>query len=733
MSKLATEKMITGQIKEDRYWLDTLIGEDVLAQIYRANREADGEPFKVKVIRPEFDVDGTFVNKLMTNYRPLFEPLSPYVLPLIDCGTMRAPKGQTRAFYIQPLVAGHSLTNIMENQELPIRDALLVARQMTQGIQAVNDAGGRPHGDLQPDHIWLQQPEGSITMLDYGVAASLDETARQSPNYMSPEQINSEPLSVRSDIYVVGLILHEMISGRRPFEGSLAEVVSQHLQEPPPPLSRPQAGERDLNQIQLIVNRCLQKDPQDRYQTPAELLVVLEMLLSPHTTGQRRPAPKPAVSVTAPAPVEEDQEEAETEGESDVGETPASEPAPQGRLATLRNLRVQAASGDIRQTWLPYLILLAFSLFVCMLGVSLPAPPEDPTPDPQVIALVTSQAENEAQIAALQETVEAVGNRPIPRPRPVETEVPPTETPSPTNTPVPTVAPTATIVPPVTQGVTALLGDSALWVGGSDRLARLSADGESWQVFTSFDGLPSGSLTAITAGQGNDIWVGSSDGLARYDGTNWSVFDPSVDTYPAGVISSLDYDFNRSALWVGTENGLARFDGDVWTTFQVPVLLSNRVTDVLVTSDVWVATSEGINRFDGQRWASFVAEPDGLPTDLVLSLTANDEGLWVGTPLGVSVFNGAAWRTFDATDGVPPGEITRLLTDGLQVWAAGDGGLSRYENGIWEPIPTVNDEPLLDISSVAVIESQLWVGTTAGLLQFDISSGTWNEVEIPRE
>ncbi|MGZ7031037.1 MAG: serine/threonine-protein kinase, partial [Thermoanaerobaculia bacterium] len=170
-----------------------------------------------------------------------------------------------------------------ENKQLAPRLAMGIARQISRGLDAAHEQG-IIHRDIKPQNVLIDH-RGEIKLMDFGIArmAEAPEAMTQAglivgtPHYMSPEQVQGKQLDSRSDVYSVGVLMYEMLVGRRPFESSsLTGVLTAHITETPrlPIEIRPEVG----REISDIVMRCLAKDPQKRYANAAELLQDLDQV-----------------------------------------------------------------------------------------------------------------------------------------------------------------------------------------------------------------------------------------------------------------------------------------------------------------------------------------------------------------------------------------------------------------------------------------------------------------------
>ena len=225
----------------------------------------------------------------------------PHILPLLDSG-----ESEGFLYYVMPYVDGQSLRDRIARQgELPVHEAVRLLVEITDAL-AFAHAQGVVHRDIKPDNILLSGRHALV--MDFGVAKAVSEaTGRQSlttagvalgtPAYMAPEQATADPnLDHRVDIYAVGVMAYELLTGRTPFAGlSPQQMLAAHVTEEPALISRYRpsisAG------LQSVVMRCLAKHPADRWQTAQELLTQLEPLMTP--SGGMTPAQTQPVAAAA--------------------------------------------------------------------------------------------------------------------------------------------------------------------------------------------------------------------------------------------------------------------------------------------------------------------------------------------------------------------------------------------------------------------------------------------------
>ena len=223
-------------------------------------------------------------------------------------------------FIAMEYVEGRTLEALLASGPLRIADALKYARQMADGL-AVAHAAGILHRDLKPANIMVRE-NGLVKLLDFGLAKLTDAgeigesdatrslgltragTVMGTAAYMSPEQAEGKKLDFRSDIFSFGVVLYEMLAGKRAFAGdSQASVIASLLRDDPTPIADLRADAP--SELERIVERCLRKDPDRRVQTMADLKAALDDLpdvsRSAIRAPVRMPAPQPAPDPTTPA------------------------------------------------------------------------------------------------------------------------------------------------------------------------------------------------------------------------------------------------------------------------------------------------------------------------------------------------------------------------------------------------------------------------------------------------
>jgi serine/threonine protein kinase len=269
------------------YRLLEKLGEGGMGTVYRAEHPGLGRFAAVKLLRAEYAQDTDIVLRFFDEARAVNKIRHKNILDVFDLG--RTPEGI--AYLIAELLTGEDLdARLKKNKNLPIDEICSILAQTCDALQAAHSAG-IVHRDLKPENIFLCKDgdqEDVVRVVDFGIAKLLepgkDGLARTktgivmgTPHYMSPEQATgNKQLDGRADLYSLGIILYECLSGQTPFSGdTMAGVVMQHVLEKPPPLKKVATREIPSDLIDLTM-RLLEKDPNQRPANAVEVKAVLQ-------------------------------------------------------------------------------------------------------------------------------------------------------------------------------------------------------------------------------------------------------------------------------------------------------------------------------------------------------------------------------------------------------------------------------------------------------------------------
>ena len=293
------------------YRIASQLGAGGMGEVYLAEDTRLRRKVAIKLLPAEFAKDADRLRRFEQEARATSALNHPNILTIYDIGAESLKDGEA-PYIVAELLEGEELRAQLGDGALPVRKVLDYARQIADGLAAAHTKGV-VHRDLKPENLFVTS-EGHIKILDFGLAklrprppggAGLNaptQTRVTGPNvvmgtvgYMSPEQVRGQETDHRSDIFSFGVILYEMLSGRRAFHGdSAVEVMNAILKEDPPEFSETHAN---INpQVERIVRRCLEKKPERRFQSTSDLGFALEALSSPSSSRLETARTLPAVT-----------------------------------------------------------------------------------------------------------------------------------------------------------------------------------------------------------------------------------------------------------------------------------------------------------------------------------------------------------------------------------------------------------------------------------------------------
>ena len=270
-----------------------------MGEVYRAEDTKLGREVAIKVLPEEVASDTERLARFEREARAVAALSHPNILAIFDFGSQ---DGVTYA--VMELLEGQNLREALQEGPLPPRKGLEYARQVANGLSAAHEKG-IAHRDLKPDNLMIT-PKGRIKILDFGLAkwappeqGEDDPTMAQTlgaetgpgivmgtVGYMSPEQVRGQQSDHRSDIFSLGAIVYEMLSGQRAFQAeSAVETMSAILKQEPPELSK---NVEDLPpSVDRVIQHCLEKNPEQRFQSAQDLAFQLEALQQSSISGVR--------------------------------------------------------------------------------------------------------------------------------------------------------------------------------------------------------------------------------------------------------------------------------------------------------------------------------------------------------------------------------------------------------------------------------------------------------------
>ncbi len=250
------------------------IGSGGMSTVYLARRESDDALTVLKLLNADLSRENEFLRRFIREYGILSKLSSPHIVKIFDQGYT-----DQHVYIAMEYFDGDDLKARID-RGIPPEEAIVLMIQMAKGLQAIH-AAEVIHRDLKPQNIMFRA-DGSLAILDFGIAKIVSEETQLTehgqvfgtPYYMSPEQGTGKILDARSDLYSLGIIFYEMLTGKRMYSAENAvALIYKHLNDPIPFLP-PQ-----LSQYQTLLDRAVAKAPQDRFESAASMLAYIEKQL----------------------------------------------------------------------------------------------------------------------------------------------------------------------------------------------------------------------------------------------------------------------------------------------------------------------------------------------------------------------------------------------------------------------------------------------------------------------
>ena len=397
-----------------RYELKDTLGRGGMATVYRAHDPQFNRDVAVKVLSHHAIDAFDFRERFAQEAKLLAQLEHRAIVPVYDFG-----EHLDQPYLVMRLMTGHTLYDRLLEWRLDINEISQIVQRICSALTKIHD-NDLIHRDIKPANI-LFDDDGAAYLADFGIARLVEGSHSSmqfaTPKYTSPEQLNDDPLDARTDIYQMGIVIYEMLAGHSPFDASsTSAIIYKHLSEPVPSLNDDELS----NEFDTIIERAMAKDPDERFESAAELAAAFDEVVRYGTTTQTES------SLFIPNIVQ-----AESLATDEIDNTPE-------------------VSGNRSKLWIGLGILLAIIIIGAGIGFGpqLIAGPV-PTPTPTVVATTpvepTAVAQNIAVTVVIPTPV--FTDTPVPTDTAVPTNTPtitptPTQTPTPTNTSTPTITPT---------------------------------------------------------------------------------------------------------------------------------------------------------------------------------------------------------------------------------------------------------------------------------------------------
>ena len=288
-ARVKTGTLVVGSVLGERYRIDALLGQGGMGAVYKAEDLKLERLVAVKTIRSEFARDRQAMLRFKQELILAREVTHPNVVRLYDIG-----QADGIDFITMEFVEGDDLGTLLDRRgKIPAAEAADIVKQICAGLQAAH-AKGIIHRDLKPGNIMRDQ-SGRVVVMDFGLARTLETEGMTMSGalvgtfeYMSPEQARGAQLDARSDLYTVGLIFYELLTGIRPYraESAVASLVLRSQERAKPPSAHDESIPKEISRI---CSKCLEIVPTERYQSLSELIDELEYWQNPRARQKRTP------------------------------------------------------------------------------------------------------------------------------------------------------------------------------------------------------------------------------------------------------------------------------------------------------------------------------------------------------------------------------------------------------------------------------------------------------------
>jgi serine/threonine protein kinase len=287
---------LVGTTIDGRYRVLEVLGEGGMGRVYKVNHLAIERAFAMKVLRRDLARDELLAARFIHEAKATASVEHPNVVQITDFGRL----DDATPYFVMELLVGRTLGQVLKWGPLRARPALRILEQVAKAASAAH-AAGIVHRDLKPDNVILVgalpnldressdatgpwQERVDVRVVDFGAskvvgASRVTRTGVVfgTPHYMSPEQASGQAVDARADLYALGVIMYEMLTGRLPFEAdTYMGVLTKHVFVQPMPPSEVGVANAELGALEAVTLRCLEKNPDDRFASMNELLTSLD-------------------------------------------------------------------------------------------------------------------------------------------------------------------------------------------------------------------------------------------------------------------------------------------------------------------------------------------------------------------------------------------------------------------------------------------------------------------------
>ena len=270
---------VVGEVVADRYELEELVGTGGMSSVFKARDRLLERQVALKILHEHYVADPEYVERFRREARAVAQLAHPNIVTVIDRGEQGG-----RQFIVFEYIDGENLKQVVRREgPLPVREAVELALQVARALGYAHERG-IVHRDVKPQNVILNE-DGRAKVTDFGIARSLDVdgvtqtgTVLGTSDYIAPEQAQGQSVDAQTDVYSLGVVLYELLTGELPFRGEgFVAVAMQHVSEPPPSVldRRGDVPPR----LDLAIRRAMAKRPEDRYASMDDFVGDLEASL----------------------------------------------------------------------------------------------------------------------------------------------------------------------------------------------------------------------------------------------------------------------------------------------------------------------------------------------------------------------------------------------------------------------------------------------------------------------
>ena len=270
---------MVGELIAGRYELEKLVGSGGMSNVFRAHDRLLERTVALKILHEQYTRDDDYVERFRREARAVAQLAHPNIVTVIDRGEQEG-----RQFIVFEYIDGENLKELSNRGPLEAREAIRLTLQVARALSFAHERG-LVHRDVKPQNVLLNE-DGQAKVTDFGIARSLDVhgvtqtgTVLGTSDYIAPEQARGQKVDPKTDIYSLGVVLYELLSGEVPFSGdNFVAVAMRHVNEPAPSVSdlRPDCPVR----LDLAIQRAMSKAPEDRFESMGDFVLELEACLA---------------------------------------------------------------------------------------------------------------------------------------------------------------------------------------------------------------------------------------------------------------------------------------------------------------------------------------------------------------------------------------------------------------------------------------------------------------------